>query len=106
MFLGVSDLALGAAADRRRVYRRVAWLNPHIDHRHTARFDAVDRGPQNAWQLVGAADRAESLAALGLRQHPEIGLGIGDALADPAVGDRPVALPRHAVLVQFVVEER
>src|SRR5579864_3302998 len=90
----------GAAGDRRAVDRRIAGLDPDVDDRDAARCDTVDRGAQGARQLVRPADRAETLAALGARQHAEIGFGIGDALADPAVGHWPPALAGHAVLVQ------
>src|SRR5205085_1955767 len=88
-----------------RVDRRIARLDPHIDNCDAAALDDIDTDAKRAQQFVRAADRAEPLRTLAARQGRQIRLGIGDALADPAIGGRPVALPRHAVLVQFVVEE-
>src|SRR5204862_4712975 len=87
-----------------RIDRRVAGLDPHIDDCDAAALDHIDAGAKRADTLVRAADRAEPLGALAARQGRQIRFGIGDTLADPTVGGRPVALPRHAVLVQFGVE--
>src|SRR5690348_16710779 len=88
-----------------RVDRRVAGLDPHIDDCDAAALDGIDAGAQRAYQLVRAADRAEPGGALPARQGCKIGLGIGDALPDPAVRGGPIPLPRHAILVQLVVKE-
>src|SRR4051812_7754442 len=87
-------LPRGAARGRGRINRSVAGLDANIDNRDAAALDHADRVAQGAHQFVGPADRAKSLRALRLGQHAEIGFGIGNALADPAVRDRTVALPR------------
>src|SRR5437763_17087009 len=47
-----------------RVDRRVAGLDPHIDHRDAAALDHIDAGAQRADEFVRAADRAEPFGAL------------------------------------------
>src|SRR5262249_25641048 len=47
----------------------------------------------------------KSGGALGTAHGGEIDFGIGHALADPFVLDRPIARARHSLLMQFVVVE-
>ena len=51
-------------------------------------------------------DRAEALRALRAANGRDVDIGLGNALADPAVLDRTVAHAGDALLMQFVVEER
>ena len=81
----VRRLSLWRRAPPPNRYRRVAGFDPDIDHRDAAALDALDRVAQRARQFVGPADRAEPVGALAARQHAEVGFGVGDALADPAV---------------------
>src|SRR5580700_12032198 len=105
MVLTIFCSAHSTARDRRRIDRRVSRLDPDIDDRDPATLDAIEPGTQGPEQLIRPTGRAETFGALAVRQRSEIGLRVGDALADPAVGDGAVALPRHPVLVQLVVEE-
>ena len=59
-----------------------------------------------AGEIAGLGDRTEADGALGAAHGGEIDFGIGHALADPFVLDRPVARARHPLLVQLVVIER
>ena len=84
----------------------VARLDPHIDDRDMRR----PRPPQSLSQSVAssspiACHRAKALRALRARHAGEVDVGIGNALADPAVLDRSVAHAGDALLMQFVVEE-
>ena len=85
--------------------RSIARFDPHIDHCDIAAFDRGDCGFQRRRKLALAVHRTEALRALRARHRGEIDIGIGDALADPAVLDRPVAHAGDALLMQFVVEE-
>ena len=50
-------------------------------------------------------DRSKRLRTLCARERGEIDVGIGNALADPAVLDRAIAHAGNALLMQFIVEE-
>src|SRR5579862_999814 len=74
-----------APADGRRVDRGIARFDSHVDHRQPTGLDMRDRRLEYARQVVGMADRPPALPALRLGEHAEVGFGVGDALADPAV---------------------
>src|SRR5262249_989145 len=100
------SLLFRPAQHRRGRHRRIAGLDPHVDHRHLAGLNRRDRLLEGGDQIAGLADRIEADRALRLAEPGAVDVGIGDALADPAVFRRPVADAGDALLVQLVVEER
>src|SRR5665213_2054035 len=84
---------------------RIAGLDPHVDDGNLALLDRGDSLLKYFDEVFDFIDRAEALRALRARHGGEIDIGLGNALADPAVFDRPVADTGDAFLMQFVVEE-
>src|SRR5262245_15787344 len=101
----VSLLLLGSAQHGRGRDRRIAGLDPDIDDRDVACLDRCDRLLEGRHQVLRLGDGIEADRALRLAEPSAIDVGIGDALANPAVLRRPVADAGDALLVQFVVEE-
>ena len=92
---------------RRSVLRRsVAARDSHVDGRDLAGAHRVDRLTERRRKCGGVGHRTDAVEALRARDHREIGRGVVDALADPAVLDGAAARLGHALLVHFVVEER
>ena len=103
----VGLVSLPARVIARVIDRRVAGLDAHIDDRDLAGIDARRSPfPSIAGEIAGPGDRAETDRALGAAHGGEIDVGIGHPLADPFVLDRPVARPRHPLLMHLVVIER
>src|SRR5882672_7428933 len=93
------------ARARTRHVRVVARRNAHVDDAHGALAREAYSFLYRGGKLGDLRHRANSLCALRARHHRDIDVGPADALADPAVLDRPGALLRDALLVQLVVEE-
>src|SRR5215831_15359269 len=102
----LASLLLGSAQHGRSRDRRIARLDPHIDHSHLARLDRRDRFLEGRHQIAGLGHGVESNRSLRPPEPGTIDIGIGDALADPAVLRRPIADAGDALLMQLIVEER
>src|SRR4029453_14469077 len=86
--------------------RRIAGLDPNVDYRYVARLHGRDRLLEGRQQIARLYALGKSNRTLAARQPGAIDVGIGNALADPAVLRRPVADARHALLVQLIIEKR
>lgn len=84
------------------LYPGVTWTSTTTQPPGAHNFHGV---AQDAHQFRRLGDRAKAGKALCAGQPCQIRRGIIDALPDPPILDRPVAIPRDAFLVQFVVEE-
>src|SRR4029079_11071905 len=99
-----SGAAIGLAAGHRRSScRAVAAEDARVDHGNTAGLDHRDRLLECLLQLAGRAARSEALGTLPARDHPDVDVRIGNALADPLVFDRTVAGNGDTFLVNLVV---
>src|SRR5262245_5657092 len=102
----LSLFLLRPAQHRRCRDRRITRLDPHIDHDHMALVDRGDRLLERRNQLARLGHRSEALRALRAGKRRDIDIGLGDALADPAVLDRTRADAGDALLMQLFIEER
>src|ERR1022692_895010 len=101
--------SVGAAPTlhKRGAHRRgVARLHAHVDNRDAAVQRRAHRLLQRGHERIELPNRTPALRALRPCDGREIDFGIGDALADPLVLDRPVAHACDALLMHFVVVER
>src|SRR5262245_57256818 len=103
---GRASLFLSSAQHGRGGDRRIAGLDPDIDDGHLARLDRRDRLLEGRHQIGGLGHGIESNRSLRPPEPGTIDIGIGDALADPAVLRRPIADAGDALLMQLIVEER
>src|SRR5262249_36164577 len=101
-----ASLLLGSAQHGRGGDRRIAGLDADIDHRHLARLDGRDRLLEARPQITAPDPGIESARPLRSPEPRTIDVGIGNALADPAVLRRPIADAGDALLMQLIVEER
>src|SRR6476659_7860069 len=83
----------------------IAGLDADIDDGDIAGFDRGDCLLEGRDQIVLLEDRAEALRALRARKRSNVDVGLGDALADPAILRRPRADAGDALLMQLVIEE-
>ena len=94
---GTRDAAVMAACSpARRAHRRRRRRRPST---------AAMAASKAAIRSSPSGNRPEPLRALRARQPGNVDVGIGDALADPLVLDRPAAHARDALLVHLVVVE-
>src|SRR5258708_30651038 len=100
------SLLLRSAQHGRRGDRRIARLDPHIDHSDLTVLNRRDRLLECRHQIARVDDGVEPDGALRFTQRSAIDVRIRDALADPTVLDRPVADACDALLSEVVVEER
>src|SRR5262252_2974653 len=101
-----ASLLLGSAQHGRGGDRRIAGLDPDIDHRHLARFDRGDRLLEGWNEIAGLHHGIESNRPLRPAEPRTIDVGIGNALADPAGLRWPIAEAGDTLLMQLIVEER
>src|SRR5262249_44281468 len=101
-----ASLFLGSPQHVRCGDCRIAGLAPDIDHRHLARFDRADRHLDGWNQIAGLHHGIESNRPLRPAEPRTIDVGIGNALADPAVLWWPIADAGDTLLMQLIVEER
>ena len=85
--------------------RAVAGLHHHFNHHGLALFDGRDSIDKHTFEFRCVFHRSDAGQALASGHHGKIRRRITDALANPAVFDRPLALARHPLLMQLVVEE-
>src|SRR5262245_8063599 len=83
----------------------VSGLDPHVDDRDTTRLNRCNRLLERSLEVCGRSHRSETLRTLRPRHPRKIDVGVGNALADPAVLYRPIAHAGHTLLVQLIVEE-
>src|SRR5262249_50360841 len=86
--------------------RRIAGLAPDTAHGPLARLDRGDRLLEGRNQIAGLRHGIESSRPLRPSESRTIDVGIGNALADPAVLRRPIADAGDTLLMQLIVEER
>src|SRR5262249_55888316 len=101
-----ASLLLGSAQHGRGGDRRIAGLDADIDHCHLARLDGRDRLLEGRHQITGLGPGIEPDRPLRPPEPRTIDVGIGNALADPAVLRRPIADAGDTLLMQLIVEER
>src|SRR5262249_55666814 len=101
-----ASLLLGSAQHGCGGDRRIAGLDPDIAPCHFARLDGRDRVLEGRHQITALDRGIDSGRPLRPPEPRTIDVGIGNALADPAVLGRPIADAGDALLMQLIVEER
>src|ERR1051325_6065331 len=84
----------------------LARLRDDIDDRRFVVFDDFDRFIQGWAELIGLRDRTKTIDVKPARNRRQIRRRLFDADADALVLPRPLARPRHPLLMLFVIVVR